>query len=191
MAFYSRVFRPAAALNIPSFVPFPWLRESPGLPLFVPQPGNSLKTTGWTLWASCFTLISLGSLYLFPNVQSLKRTSCHMFCFALLCWLFQAGRSICGGGAFFLATKLCPTLCNPMDCNKPGFPVLHQPLELVQTHVHWVSDVIQSSHPLSSPSPPALNLSQHHGLFQWVGSSHQVAKVLELQLLHQFNPCHS
>ena len=101
MAFYSWVSRPAAALNIPGFVPFPWLRESPGLPLFVPQPGNSLKTTGWTLWASCFTLISLGSLYLLPNVQSLKRTSCHMFCFALLCWLFQAGRSICCGGAFF------------------------------------------------------------------------------------------
>ena len=72
-----------------------------------------------------------------------------------------------------------------MDCNTPGFPVHHQLPELAQTHVHWVSDAIQPSHPLSSPSPPALNLSQHQGLFQWVSSSHQVAKVLEFQLQHQ------
>ena len=83
-----------------------------------------------------------------------------------------------------LVAKLCPTICNPMDCSMPGFPVLHCLLELVQTHVHWVSDAIQLSHPLSSPSP-AFNLSQHQGLFQWVGSSHQVAKVLEIQLQHQ------
>ena len=74
------------------------------------------------------------------------------------------------------------TLCNPMDCSKPGFPVHHQFLGLTQTHVHWVSDAIQPSHPLSSPSPPAFNLSQHWGLFQWVSSSHQLAKVLEFQL---------
>ena len=61
-------------------------------------------------------------------------------------------------------TKSCPTLCNPMDCSTPGFPVHHQLLELAQTHVHWVSDAIQPSHPLSSPSPPAFNLSQHQGL---------------------------
>ena len=78
--------------------------------------------------------------------------------------------------------KLCPTLYKPMDCSTPGFPVLHHLPELAQTHVHRVSDAIQPSHPLSPPSPPALSLSQHQGLFQWVGSSHQVAKVLELQL---------
>ena len=78
----------------------------------------------------------------------------------------------------------CLTLCNPMDCSTPGFPVLHQPPELA-THVHWVGDAIQPSHPLSSPSPPAFNLSQHQGLFKWVSSSHQVAKVLEFQLQHQ------
>ena len=61
-------------------------------------------------------------------------------------------------------TKSCPTLCNPMDCSTPGFPVHHQLLELAQTHVHWVSDAIQPSHPLSSSSPPAFNLSQHQGL---------------------------
>ena len=63
-----------------------------------------------------------------------------------------------------------------MDRNTPGFPVHHQLPEFTQTHVHWVCDAIQSSHPLSSPSPPALNLSQHQGLFQWVSSSHEVAK---------------
>ena len=72
-----------------------------------------------------------------------------------------------------------------MDCSTPGFPILHNLLGLAQTHVHWVSDTIQPSHPLLSPSPPALNLSQHQGLLQWVGSSHQMAKVLEFQLQHQ------
>ena len=79
----------------------------------------------------------------------------------------------------------CPTLCDPMDCSKPGLPVHHQLPEFTQTHVHWVGDVIQSSHPLSSPSPPAFNISQHQGLFKWVSSSHQVAKVLEFQFQHQ------
>ena len=69
-----------------------------------------------------------------------------------------------------------------MDCSTPGFPVHHQLLEFAQTHVHWVSDAIQLSHPLSSPSPLAFNLSQHRGLFQWLSSSPQVAKVLEFQL---------
>ena len=76
-------------------------------------------------------------------------------------------------------------LCHPTDCSTPGLPVHHQLLELVQTHVHAVSDAIQPSHPLSSPSPPALNFSQHQGLFQWISSSHQVAKVFECQLQHQ------
>ena len=78
-------------------------------------------------------------------------------------------------------TQSCPTVCKPMDCSTPDFPVLHHLAELAQTHVHRVGDAIQPSHLLSSPSPPALNLSQHQGLFQWVGSLHQVAKVLELQ----------
>ena len=81
--------------------------------------------------------------------------------------------------------QLRPTLCDPMDCSKPGFPVHHQLPELAQTHVHWVGDVIKPSHSLSSPSPAAFNLSQHQGLFQWLSSSHQVAKVLELQLQQQ------
>ena len=72
----------------------------------------------------------------------------------------------------------CPTLCNTMNCSTPAFPVLHHLPELAQTHIHWVGDAIQPSHPLSSPSL-ALNLSQHQGLFQWVSSLHQVTKVLE------------
>ena len=79
----------------------------------------------------------------------------------------------------------CMTLCDPMNHSTPGLPVHHQLLEFTQTHVHRVSDAIQPSHPLSSPSPPDPNPSQHQSLFQWVNSSHEVAKVLEFQLQHQ------
>ena len=82
----------------------------------------------------------------------------------------------------FSLAQLFPTPCDPMDCSTPGLPVHHQLLVFTQTHVHWVSDAIQPSHPLSSPSPPAFNLSQHQGLFKWVSSLHQVAKGLEFQL---------
>ena len=91
---------------------------------------------------------------------------------------------------FSSVAQLCPTLYNPMNRSTPGLPVHHQLPEFTQTHVHWVSDAIQSSHPLSSPSPPALSLSQHQGLFQWVSSSHQGAKVLEFQLQHQWSNEH-
>ena len=80
---------------------------------------------------------------------------------------------------FSSVTQSCPTLSDPMDCSTLGFPVHHQLLELTQTHVHWVGDVIQPSYPLSSPFPPAFNHSQHQGLFKWVSSSHQVARVLQ------------
>ena len=86
---------------------------------------------------------------------------------------------------FSSVAQSCPTLCDPMDCRMPGLPVHHQLPEFTQTHVHQVDDAIQPSHPLSSPSPPAFNLSQHQGLFKWVSSSYQVAKVLEFQLQHQ------
>ena len=82
----------------------------------------------------------------------------------------------------------CPTLCNPMDCSMPGLPVHHQLPEFTQIHVHWVGDAIQPSHPLSTPSPPTFNLSQHQGLFKWVSSAYQVAKVLELQFSFSINP---
>ena len=86
---------------------------------------------------------------------------------------------------FSSVAQSCLTLCDPMDCSMPGLPVHHQLPEFTQTHVHWAGDAIQPSHPLSSPSPPAPNPSQHQGLFQWVSSSHEVAKVLEFQLQHQ------
>ena len=86
--------------------------------------------------------------------------------------------------SFSSVAQSCPTLCNPMDHSTPGLPVHHQLLELTQSHVHRVSDAIQPSHLLLSPSL-ALNLSQHQGLFQWVSSSDQVAKVSEFQVQHQ------
>ena len=86
----------------------------------------------------------------------------------LCCWVAQS----------------CLTLCDPMNCTTPWLPVHHQLPEFTQTHVHWVADAIQPSHFLSSPSPPALNPSQHQSLFQWVNSLHEVAKVMEFQLQH-------
>ena len=86
---------------------------------------------------------------------------------------------------FSSVAQSCPTLCDPMNHSTPGLPVHHPLPESTQTHVHWVGDAIQLSHPLSSPSLPALNLSQHQGLIKWVISSNQVAKVLEFQLQHQ------
>ena len=83
---------------------------------------------------------------------------------------------------FSSVAQSCLTLCNPMNRSTPGLPVHHQLLEFTQTHVHQVGDAIQPSHPLSSLSPPASNPSQHQSLFQWVNSSHEVAKVLKFQL---------
>ena len=91
----------------------------------------------------------------------------------------------CIGWLVSSVAQSCPTICNPMNCSMPGLPVHHQFPELTQTHIHRVSDVIQASYPLSSPSSPALNPSQHQSPFQWVNSSHEVAKVLELQLQDQ------
>ena len=89
------------------------------------------------------------------------------------------------GVQFTSVAQSCPTHCNPMNRSTPGLPVHHQLPEFTHTHAHQVSDAIQPSHPLSSPSPPAPTPSQHQGLLQWVNSSHEVAKVLEFQLQHQ------
>ena len=86
---------------------------------------------------------------------------------------------------FTSVTQSCTTLCVPMNHSTPGHPVHYQLPEFTQTHAHRVGDAIQPSHSLSSPSPPVPNPSQHQGLFQWVNSSHEVAKVLEFQLQHQ------
>ena len=84
---------------------------------------------------------------------------------------------------FSSVAQSCPTLCDPKNRSTPGLPVHPQLLEFTQTHVHWVSNAIQPSHPLSSPSPPAPNPSQHQSLFQWVNSSHEVAKGLDTAIL--------
>ena len=83
---------------------------------------------------------------------------------------------------FSSVAQSCPTLCDPMNRSTPGLPVHHHLPEFTRTRIHWVSDAIQPSHPLSSPFPPAPNPSQHQSLFQWVKSLHEVAKLLEFQL---------
>ena len=111
----------------------------------------------------------------------------HVSCIGRLILYFWATREahVVDSVQFSSVTKSCPTLCDPMNHGTLGLPVHHQLLEFTQTHVHWVGDAIQPSHLLSSPSPPAFNLSQHKGLFRWVSSWHQVAKIPEFQLQHQ------
>ena len=104
---------------------------------------------------------------------------------SLFTLLSTMGKKVTCDIQFSSVAQSCPILCDTMDCSTPGLPVHHQLSELAQMHVHRVSNAIQPSHPLFSPSPPAFNLSQHQGLFQWVSSSHQVAKGLEFQLQHQ------
>ena len=102
-----------------------------------------------------------------------------------MAFIFLNIESLFSSVQFSSVPQSCLTLCDPMNRSTPGFPVHHQLLEFTQTHVHRVGDAIQPSHPLLSPSPPAPNPSQHQGLFHWVSSSHEVAKVLEFQLQHQ------
>ena len=97
-------------------------------------------------------------------------------------WTWTCSDYPCSTSFCCSVTKLCPTRYNPVGYSMPGSPVLHYLPELAHTHVHWVGDVIQPSHPLSLPSPFAFHPSHHHGLFQWVDSLHQVPKYLELQL---------
>ena len=129
-----------------------------------------------------FILVSFMSWYCWQIFIAFNGLKHHLICqkegqlkFKTGAWLKKHHEtSILQSVQFSVAAQLCPTLCNPMDCSWPGLPVHHQLPEL--THVHWVSDAIQSFDPLSSPSPPTFNLSQHQGLFQRVSSSHQVAK---------------
>ena len=113
------------------------------------------------------------------------RYSWHFHPFCVFLSVLSQGCSSSRSPLIGSVTQSCLTLCSPMDCSTPGLPVHHQLPEPTQTHVHSVSDAIQPSHSRSSPFPPVFNFSQHQGLFQWTGSSHQVAKVLEFQLKHQ------
>ena len=114
-----------------------------------------------------------------PLVQENKTSHAHTF-LTLTTSLLTSGWSELN--QFSSVVPSCPTLCDPMNRSTLGLPVHHQLPEFTQIHVHRVSDAIQPSHPLSSPSPPAHNPSQHQSLFQWVNSSHEVAKILEFQL---------
>ena len=123
--------------------------------------------------------VSLVNIYIFKNLY----IQIFFLCWGLLRFILLA--TLKYTVQFSLVAQSSPTLCDLINHSMPGLPVHHQLPESTQTHVHWVGDAIQPSHPLSSPSPSALNLSQHQGLFKWVRSSHQVAKVLEFQLQHQ------
>ena len=105
------------------------------------------------------------------------------------CFLMYQAETWLSSSSFLIVlssvAQSCPTLCDPMNRSTPGLPVHHRLPEFTQIRVHWVGDAIKPSHPLSSPSPPAPNPSQCQDLFQWVNSSHEVAKVLEFQLQHQ------
>ena len=123
----------------------------------------------------CYSKYLLASYLMLGKTESVRRRVLEKT------WWLDSISSV----QFSSDTQSCPTLCNPMHRSTSGLPAHHKLLASTRTHVHWVSDAIQSSHPLLSPSPPAFNLSQHQGLFKWVSSSHQVAKVLEFQLQYQ------
>ena len=136
--------------------------------------GEYADELGWLyfkLWVSGF-----GFTCFSPEFRLKRQQLPGAYSFHRRIWLYQQTKQKrCS------VAQLCLTLCSPMDWNMPGFFILHYLLEFPQIHVHWVDNSIQPFHPLPSPTPPALSLSQHQGRFQWVGSLHQVVKVLELQ----------
>ena len=141
-----------------------------------------LFVTPWT--AACQASLSITNSQSPPKPMSIELVMpsnhlilCHPL--FLLSSIFPSINSV----QFSSVAQSCPTLCDPMNRSISGLPVHHQLPEFTQTHVHRVGDAIQPSHPLLSPSPPALNLSQHQGLFKWVSSSHQVAKVLDCSVV--------
>ena len=119
-------------------------------------------------------------IYLIVSSRLNSVTNFYTSTIAIICVLFTALYQETYNVHFSSVAQSCLTLCNPMDCSTPGFPVRCWLQELAQTHVHWVGDAIQPSHPLLSPSSPAFNLTQHQCLFQWVSSSHQVAKSIRV-----------
>ena len=155
--------------------------KSPKLPLTLTLTPSNRHSLGPTH-------ISLGSYHCRELQTTSKSQLLHLCSWQLFLSSQQVARkcqkirAVISSVQFSSVAQSCPTLCNPMNRSTPGLPVHHQLPEFTQTHVHRVSDAIQPSHPLSSPSPPAPNPSQHQGLFQWVNSSHEVAKVLEFQV---------
>ena len=179
----------------------------PHIPQLVALPISSRLAVAWApasshhLWTSCLPFTykdpwgCIGFTWIIRLISHLKIS--HLITSEKsFCQLREHSHRFYGSGYRYLwgyysaykfssVTQSCLTLCDPMDCSTPGLPVHHQPRELAQTYVHGVSDAIQPSHPLSSPSHPTFNLSQHQGLIQWVSSLYQVAKVLKFQLQHQ------
>ena len=147
-------------------------------------------------WVTCIPLsivavpvfILINNARGFSFLHPLQHLLCvDIFIVVLSIISFTSWSSVCLLSVSSVAQS-CLTLCDPMDYSTPGLPDYHQLPEFTQTHVHWVGDAIQPSHPLSSPSPPAFSFSQHQGFFQWVNSLHQVAKLLEFQLQPQSFP---
>ena len=141
-----------------------------------------------TMSQTLFVYVSSGSSVrserpwpVLPVATSIRRQKLPLWLFSLSLVYFTKSFNKILFVQFSSVAQSCLTLCDPMNRSTPGLPVHHQLPEFTQTHVHRVRDAIQPSHPLSSPSP-APNPSQHQSLFQWVNSSHEVAKVLELQL---------
>ena len=148
-----------------------WGMDSPAqMCLILPQAERSVSLIAWE-----HIYIAPGFLVTLPQNRKWGLT-CRSTTWSVHRWKKSQFSSV---------TQSYLTLCDPMDCSRPGLPVHHHIPELTQSHVHWVSDAIQPSHPLSSPSPPAFNLSQHQDLFKWVSFSNQVVKVLEFQLQYQ------
>ena len=136
-------------------------------------------------WCSPGKNTRVGSQFLLQGIFLIQGTNLGLLhCRQILYHLSHQGSRLVISVQFSSVAQSCPTLGDPMNHSMTGLPVHHQLLEFTQTHGHRVSDAIQPSHHLSSPSPPAPNSSQHQGLFQWVNSSHEVAKVLEFQLKH-------
>ena len=153
----SRRVRHNWATSLSLFTFMHWRRKWQPTPVFLPG-----ESQGWRSLVGCH----LWDRRVGHDWSNLAAAAVNIY------WLVQ----------FSSVTQSCLTLCDPMNRSTPGLPVHHQLLEFAQSHVHRVGDAIQPSHPLSSPSPPAPNPSQHQSLFQWVNSSHEVAKVLEFQL---------
>ena len=123
--------------------------------------------------------------WLINDLEAFSQPLCSQGFYSLWCKMVNRAVSLISllsFGCRCSVAQSCPALCDPVDCSTPGLPVHHQLPEFTKTHIHRVSDAIQPSHPWSSPSPPAPNPSQDQNLFQWVNSSHEVAKVLEFQL---------
>ena len=131
----------------------------------------------WQQDVTWWLLFSLDDEALYNQQHSMTQSFIHSFIHPL-CSASTRGKQ----NQFSSVSRSCLTLHKPMDHRTPGLPAHHQLLEFTQTHVHWVSDAIQPSYPLSSPSPPAFNLSQHQGLFKWVSSPHRWPKYWSFSL---------